>query len=57
MDEEIRSLQIKYDKKLEDIRDLEKRLEIAKMELSNAETGIAAILNKGDKNGTSDHSR
>ena len=46
MDEEIRSLQIKYDKKLEDLKDLEKKLEIMKMELSNVNKGISAILAK-----------
>ena len=48
MDEEIRSLQIKYDKKLEDLKDLEKKLEIMKMELSNVNKGIASILSKGE---------
>jgi hypothetical protein len=48
MDEEIRSLQIKYDKKLEDLKDLEKKLEIMKMELSNVNKGISAILLKGE---------
>lgn len=48
MDEEIRSLQIKYDKKLEDIKDTEKKLEVLKMELDNAKKGIFSIMSKNE---------
>ena len=52
MDEEIRNLLIKYDKKLEDIKETEKKLEILKMELENAHKGINSILQKRNEVGT-----